>query len=191
MNHLSSSPAVRACLALALAASASAHAAPTLLGDTLSFMRGYPSTTTQYGLAIPDTTVASGSSDEVAWEFAPGVRYALIDPEADSVSFRLGSGWIGTSTVFDGFVVSGFDHDIDSVFVQSNTTQLGVVLSQGLRDFTVSFSGNSGINVGSVVLGVTLRDTTLPQGTVPEPATAGLAALALAGLALGGRRRHG
>ncbi len=109
-----------ALVALCLCAAATAQAVPTLIGDTIDFRRAYPDVNTQYGPAIPSTTVAAGTSDVVYWG-GPGLA---IDPEADSISFYIEccTAFIGSSTSFDGFIVSGLDTDIDSVSVLSNTS---------------------------------------------------------------------
>lgn len=189
MPFLSRPLAARTFAALALAASVPAQAAlVTMLGDTLSFKRAYPDTVTQFGQAIADTTVAAGTSDKVNWLSPGGVLFATIDPEALTIQFDTRESiYEGTSTIFDGFLVSGFDHDIASVFVQGNTTSFSVDLQQGLRSFAMSLSGQSP-TPGVITLGVTLVDSN-SNGTVPVPATASLLLLGLGLAHIGTRRR--
>ncbi len=163
------------CLCVAGAAQA---AAPTLIGDTLNFMRAYPDSFTQFGPSIPSTTVAAGSSDAVSW-----LDYVFIDPEADHISFTVPgqTNFMGGGPIFDGFVVSGLDHDLESVAVLSNTTGFGITLTHDLRSFKVDLSPANGYSSGQWVIGVTLADSPPP---IPEPATSALAAAGLGALAL-------
>jgi len=169
---------IRAAAVAALVVSAPAFAAPTLIGDTLSFLRAFPTVGVGYGDAIPDTTVAAGTSDQVGW-----MGYTTIDPEANSIGFLLGpASTYGTGPgFFDGYVVSGFDHDIASVSVLGNNTGLTIGLSNDLRSITIGLTGRYAAN-SAFTIGVTLADPG-PQG-LPEPASVALVAVALAGLAL-------
>lgn len=176
--------------ALLLGTSLPSAAAPTLLGDTISFFRAYPNTGTQYGNAIPNTTVAAGTSDVVSWTFGSSPNSINFDPEANTIrfDFLVSTSYGGTASQFDGYVVSGIDFDIDSVSILGNTTAYNVAsLTNSAHSFSISFNGTSA--PGSVLVGVQLRNPT-PSG-VPEPATAGLAAAALALLGVQSRRRRG
>jgi hypothetical protein len=69
-----------------------------------------------------------------------------IDPEADSISFqvnRLHGLRPGRSTTFDGFIVSGFDTDIDSVSLLSNTSNFVISLAHDLRSLAVNIGTGS------------------------------------------------
>ena len=126
--------------ALCLCWAAAAQAAPTLIGDTLSFLRAHPDTNTQFGPAIPSTTVAVGTSDMVNW-----VPYVTINPEADSISFHVNflTAVIRSSTTFDGFIVSGFDTDIDSASLLSNSSNFVISPTHDLRSFAVNIRAAS------------------------------------------------
>lgn len=164
----------RAAVALScLCAATASQAAQTLIGETLDFLRAYPSISTQFGAAIPGTTVAAGPSDAVNWS-----NQVFIDPEADRITFSIPSqtGFIGTTSTFDGFVVSGFDHDIAAVTVLGNTTNFVLSLSNDLRSFAVNVgTGSTLYSSGDFAIGVTLVGA-----PVPEPATALLLAGGLA-----------
>lgn len=179
---MSSRTPLRAAVAVAatLATGVPALAAPTLIGDTISFMRAYPNASTQYGPAIPSTTVAAGTSDVVAWG-GPGIT---IDPEADSIRFNFSasSNFIGNGVTFDGFVVSGIDAEITALSILSNTTSFTPVsLVNTVHGFTINFGNRS---TGSVVVGLQLHNTT----PVPEPTSLLLAAFGLPVVLLGRRR---
>jgi hypothetical protein len=170
--------------ALCLCGATAAQAAPTLIGDTLSFLRAYPDTNTPFGPAIPSTTVAAGTSDMVNW-----FSYVFIDPEADHISFQVpaltGFGLDGAP--FDGFIVSGFDTDIDSVSLLSNTSNFVISLAHDLRSLAVNIgTGSTQYSSGTFVIAVTLADP--PITAVPEPGTAGLCGLGLAAALLRRRR---
>ena len=166
---------------VAIAASCSTAMAADLLGDTLSFMRAYPNTSTRYGAAIANTTVAVGTTDQVGWNLT-GVApfFVLINPEPDHIIFTfpvingMGSG----GSLFDGYVITGFDSDIASVSVANNTTGQSVLASAGLRQIDVALSGTFPANQ-SFALAVSL---------VPEPASAVLLALGIGALLLRSRR---
>lgn len=177
--------------ALMLGTTLPSAAAPTLIGDTISFQRAFPDTSTQFGNAIPSTTVAAGDSDVVGWSLGSFPISANFDPEANSIRFDfLTSTSYGTGgTTFDGYVISGLDFDIASVSVLGNTTAYGVAsLTSSARSFNIGLSGTSG--PGSITIGVELRDNNPPPG-VPEPASASLALVALALLGAQARRRRG
>ncbi len=176
---------LRAALAtLCLGAAAAVHAAPTMIGDTIDFQRLYPDTSTQYGPSIPSTTVAAGTSDAVSWG-----SQLIIDPEAGKISFTVASltQFIGSASVFDGFLVSAFDTDIDSVSVLSNSTGFGIVLSHDLRSISINVTPASTFSSGTFVIGVRLVGE--QTSGVPEPGTLALAALAAFGALA--RRRPG
>lgn len=187
-NFISKPLAARTLAALAWAACVPAHAASVdMLGDTLSFVRAYPDIDTRFGQPIPDTTVVAGIADRVNWLAPNGQLFATIDPEALTIQFDTRESiYEGTSTIFDGFIVSGFDHDIASVFVQGNTTNYSIDLQQGLRSFAMSLSGRSPIG-GTITIGVTLADPV--TNPVPVPATASLVLLGLGLAHIGTRRR--
>lgn len=162
-----------------------ASAAPTLLGDTISFLRAYPSTSTPYGPLIPDTTVAAGISDQVTWS---STSPATFDPEANSITLSFGSitSYIGAGATFDGFVISGLDNDIASVSLGGNSSGLTVDLTHNLRSIFVDLNGST-ISGGSFTFAVNLADTV---SNVPEPSTLALLASTLIGFTGAARRRR-
>ena len=167
--------------ALAFVGCCSAAKAADLLGDTLSFMRAFPNTSTQFGAAIPNTTVAVGTADQVGWNLT-GVPpfFVLINPEPDRIvfTFPVLNGYVTTPNVFDGYVITGFDFDIASVSVMNNTTGAAVLLGGGPRQITVDISGDAQAT----------QSFTLAVSLVPEPNTVALFALGISALVL--RARH-
>lgn len=166
-----------------------AAAAPTMLGDTLTFHRVYPSVSTIYppDFTPPTTVVASGSADAVQW-IANGTHYATIDPEATSLIFDILAGqYLGSSSTFDGYRISGFSHDIDAVSLDYS----------GSRTITPEFGIDAGVRYVAVNLGgnETSRFTLnieFAQSTVPEPQSHHLVfgALVALGLTSVRARRH-
>ena len=171
----------QALVSAALVASAgSALAEVTLIGDTLSFLRAYPDTTTQYLASIPDTVVMTGTSDQVSWIVNGGINYTTFDPEALQIHLTANviSGYVGGSN-FDGYVISGFDHDITS-FTLANPTGFSATLS--LLDPRKLAINLSGISSGTMTIGLTLAP-------VPEPASTVMMVAGLGLLAMAARRR--
>lgn len=114
-----------------------------LVGERLTFSRAYPSLSTPYwNPSSMTTTVTTGSADLITWTWVPGVSgTTFIDPEASSISWSGStSEYIGSRSQFDGFVVSGFSRDIDSVSVQSSGG-FNIDLVPSARSFTVNLSG--------------------------------------------------
>lgn len=176
--------------ALALLGAASAMAAPTLLGDTLTFARGYPDPSTPYGVdpLSVTTTVAAGTSDQVAWSSTggwgaeSGITYARFNAEATSIEVSLPNSGVYIDTApgfFDGYVISGFDHDI----VDASGNYSGLTLSWLSRELRLDFLG--AIPVGSFTIELRLADD--PVQGVPEPGAAWLVGTALL-LTAGARR---
>lgn len=163
--------------ALVLSAS-SAMADVTLLGDTLSFLRAYPDTSTKYLSDIPDTVVTAGTSDQVSW-IVGNVNYATFDPEAGQIHLTINGSTYGIGPGFDGYVVSGFDHDITS-YTLTNPTGFNTTVSLlDARTLAIHLAGSSS---GTMTIGLTLAP-------VPEPATTALMAAGLGLLAVAARRR--
>jgi len=166
--------------ALALSASA-ALADVNLLGDTLSFMRAWPNVETQYISSIPDTVVAAGTSDQVSW-IVSGSNYLTFDPEAHEIRLfgnRTAAYGAGNSS-FDGYVISGFDHDIQS-FTLTNSTSYGVTLSLlDPRSLAINLNGTSS---GAMTIGIALAQP------VPEPASMAMLAAGLGLIGVAVRRR--
>lgn len=175
-----------AAAALALAAAAS-HAAPTLIGDTISILRAYPDTGTQYGNAIPDLTGAAGTSDVVGWSFGSHAVSVQFDAEADTLRFDFLTltSYVTSVTEFDGYVISGIDADVIGVNLASNSTAYGVGLAFSQHGFNIALSGTSA--PGSILVHLDLADST---AAVPEPASAALVVLALGVMGAGTRRRQ-
>lgn len=173
---------------LSLVSAAAATAAPTILGSTLSFLRAYPDQTTQYLSSIPSTTVVAGTSDQVDW-IANGLVYTTINPEADRINFFMfpPSGYSTGGSQFDGYVVSGFDYDIDTVSVLGNSSGLSIALSSGLRSLSVGLSGIS-FGQSGFSIGVTFVQPP-PTGYVPEPTGIALSAIGLAAMVTVRRRK--
>ena len=167
-------------LPLTLVLGCGSATAVDLLGDTLSFRRAYPNTGAQYGQDIPDTTVAVGTGDQVVWRFNALGNAITINPEPDRIifSFPPDALFIGTTSVFDGFVVFGFDADIASISLIDNMTTMSVSLGNGLRTFTVNLSGQSLPNT-SLAVAVSL---------VPEPNIAFLMLVGIVAIGATARR---
>lgn len=177
MRHAAFTTLLATCL---LGTSLASQAATSLIGDTISFLRAYPNTTTQYGNAIPDTTVVAGAADVVSWTFGSNATSTTFDPEANSVRFDFltATTYLTTGATFDGYVVSGIDATIDSLSILGNSTSYSVAaLTHDGHSFRIALNGSSG--PGSVVIGLQFASA------VPEPTSA---MLALGGLALLGLR---
>lgn len=91
--------------------------AASMLGDTLTFRRAYPNIGTDFAPPV-STTVTADSSDLVTlqppfWKIDPSANNILIDVEGIS-------GMLGSSTVFDGIVVTGFSNIISNASFTTN-----------------------------------------------------------------------
>lgn len=74
----------------------------------------------------------------------PGTPYLIVDPEASSTDFAVyATGFIGTDSVFDGFVISGFGSDIGAVSLVNSTPNLSASLSHSVREVFVNLAGNN------------------------------------------------
>lgn len=97
-----------AVLVLALAGVQSTQA--SLIGDTLTFRRAYPTEAIDYAPPI-STLVTADNSDVV---FHP--NHVFINPGPAVIRFDLveSSGFVGDSSIglFDGFVIEGFDSPV-------------------------------------------------------------------------------
>jgi hypothetical protein len=169
--------------AAAMVLSASpATAEVTLLGDTLSFLRTYPTPTTPFTQWNPvqvSTTVTADASDTINWN--AGNAPITINPGADQIvfTFLTTTSYVSSGGVFDGFVITGFSHDIVSASVLSQTIPGLVVLDVSARQL------NLGIDSGTLAG----QNVVLQVSAVPE---SGIWALMLGGMtALGAfvRRR--
>lgn len=153
--------------------------AATLLGDQISFLRAYPTVNVQYLNSINPTTVMTGPADAVRW--GNGI---VLDPEASSmkITYEVSTGMLGSASVFDGFVVSGIDAQVDAVSLLSNTSSYAVrELIATTHGFRISLGGNSG--PGTIEIGLQLSDPGGSSTPVPTPGSLALATLAL-GLAV-------
>jgi hypothetical protein len=182
-----------AALALFGATTAIADPAPapsgnTLIGDTLTFLRAYPSPGTPYGQPpqTGQTTTVEGDGDRLSWSgdggWGPesGTVYARFDPEAYGIYVSLpnAGGYIDTGPdFFDGYVISGFDHDI----VGASASYDGLTFSWTSRELRLDFLGT--IPAGEFTIKLQLAS----DQAVPEPGAAGLVGVALL-LAAGVRR---
>lgn len=162
-----------------------------MLGDTLTYSRNYPSPGTPYGPAplTGQATVVTGDSDLMSWSAAggwgpeSGTVYARFNAEANSILVSLPNtgGYIDTGPdFFDGYVITGFSHDI----LAAQATYTGLTLSFLSRELRLDFLGD--IPVGEFSIALRFDDN---AATVPEPSAAALAltALLMSGLAV--RRR--
>jgi len=175
----------RALAAATLALSTSAALADVnLLGDTLSFLRAYPNTATQYLASIPDTVVAAGTSDQVSWVINGGtLNVTTFNPEAYEIHLTANviTGYVGSASGFDGYVISGFDHDIQS-FTLNHATEFGVSISVlDPRSMAINLSG---YGVGTLTIGIALAQP------VPEPASMAMMAAGLGLIGVAARRRQ-
>jgi len=185
-------PLLRRSLAIAILGTSvsTAQSAPVdMLGDTLVFARAFPSPTTPYTVWAPvsvTTTVVAGSGDAINWPVS-GFR-TIIDPEANSIDFRfpISSRFDGAlPSVFDGFVVGGFDNDIDAVSVLFNDTGFSISLAHTARELLIDLDGS---NRGGAT-GITISVQFVDPAAVPEPSSAALAIVALGMMCT--RRRRG
>jgi len=162
-------------------AAVAASAETTLLGDSLSFLRAYPDTSSQYLSAIPDTIVVAGTSDRVSW-IVSGLTYTTFDPEAlrIDVIFPVTADYGTPGPEFDGYVISGFDHDIQSFTVTNGT---GFAVTSTLLDPRTIAIDLTGLSSGTYSIGLVMAQP------VPEPANVALMAAGLGLLALRARRR--
>ena len=162
-------------------AGASASAETTLLGDTISFLRAYPNTSTQYSSSIPDTTVSAGTSDRVSW-IVSGQTYTTFDPEALSIGITTAySGYGSPGSAFDGYVISGFDHDIQSIAVTNGTSYTVMTTLLDPRTIAIDLKG---LSSGTFSIGLTFAQP------IPEPASVGLMLAGLGLVTVAVRRRR-
>ena len=150
-----------------------------LVGETLTFTRAYPTTSTPYwDPSSTTTTVIAGGGDVIHWKWLPGVSGSTdIDPEVSSIQWSgTYSEYIGSQSTFDGFVVSGFSQDIASVGVLSSGGFL-IDIKRNLRSFEVNLNGQG----SQFSLDVRLAP-------VPEPSSLFMVAAGVCVLAL--RRMH-
>ncbi|OYU99195.1 MAG: hypothetical protein CFE45_13800 [Burkholderiales bacterium PBB5] len=148
----------------ALIAAAAPAQAVSLIGETLSFHRYYPDTTTAYGVPFtPQTvTVVAGSADNSSWG-----TYVVFMPEATTITLQIGVpiGMIGAGSVFDGFAVSGFSFAPNQAYIASNTSgpvELSFSGNALYLDFVKNYPAYT-YPTGSIVIAF--------QNPVPEPAT--------------------
>jgi hypothetical protein len=171
-----------------LALTGALHAAPVMTGDTLTVLRAFPSPTEPYLAWNPvsvSTTVTTNASDLISW-LVPGFN-VLIDPGANNINFSFLNitNWsFRTLPAFDGFVVSGFSHEISSVTLLDNSIGASVRLrlNDNARQVLIDFDGGS--TRGSFNIGLTFADPT----AVSSPGTLALAGLALAAMTYSRRR---
>lgn len=158
-----------------------AASAADLIGDTLVFSRAYPTPTTPYTTWNPvqvSTTVSADASDLISWSGSSAP--ITIDPGANQIVFTFlsSTSYIGAGNIFDGFVITGFSHDIVSADIASETLPGSVSLTVAPRQLNLSI--NSGTGIGQTI--------TLSVSVVPEP---GAWALLLGGVgALGALAWH-
>lgn len=171
-------------LALAfLVSSCSAASAADLIGDQIDILRAYPTPATPYWVPLQTITLvpAHGAADAVQWN-APNFPMT-VDADATQIRFLLesGSNFEGLSSGFDGFVVTGFDHDVAQTSVLSNDTGLTLVATLAApRELHTNLDGDNLPN-SSFAIGVSL---------VPEPGTWALLGGGLAVLGAASRRRR-
>jgi hypothetical protein len=182
----------RVLTATALLGCTFAIAAPTtLLGDTLTFSRAYPDPQTPYGVAplSATTQVVAGTTDQVAWSSLggwgaeSGTTYARFNPEIYSIEVTLPSLGIYLDTPFpgfDGYVITGFSHDI----VSASALYPGVTVTWLNRELRLDLVGGVPVGNFSVLLELAADDS---GQDVPEPGAGWLAGTALL-LAAGARR---
>jgi PEP-CTERM motif len=170
------------CIAF-VAASASTHSHAQLLGQTLTFQRLYPTSSTLYGPPVlPGTvTVVAGPSDNAFWGGSGGV---VIAPEASTITFsNLTSSYLNNGSLFDGYGMTGFSF---------SPTQAAITLNTSGLQATLSTAGNSlylGLN-GTVPGGAGSRSIEISFAPVPEPTSYALLGVGLAALGLQARRKQ-
>ena len=146
-----------------------AHASG-LIGETLTFSRAYPTPSTPYwSPTTKSTTVATGESDLINWQWFPGGSgTTFINPEDSTISWSGSfSQYIADPSTFDGFIISGFSRDILSVSV-TDYGGFTIDLSPSLRSFGINLSGfGSGFKID------------VQLAPVPEPISVLLAAVGL------------
>lgn len=130
-----------ALLAVATAAQA------TMIGDVLTFARAYPTTDTSFGTGTPvSTTVTANSLDTVLLQdtVPPGEYYWAINPGADSIRVDVlrPAGMLGTNTIFDGIVFSGFSATLASVSYTTSNPEyvVGVSLNATLNQIELNLT---------------------------------------------------
>jgi hypothetical protein len=156
-----------------VAALASAPAYAQLLGETLTFQRLYPTTSTLYGPPVlPGTvTVVAGPSDNAFWGGPGGV---VIAPEASTITFsNLTSSYTSSGSTFDGYGMTGFSFSPTQVAITSNTSGLQATLATVGNSLFLSLNGTVPGGGGSRSIEITLAP-------VPEPSSYALFGLGLA-----------
>jgi hypothetical protein len=164
------------------AASTTVPAAANMVGDTLTFNRGYPTPTTPFwDVPSRTTTVTTDSSDLIDWT-GSGFRLT-IDPGADAIVWNLitPSSFLSVpGGQFDGFRITGFGADIAAVSVSANNSNLAVATSFAGRVLDVALSGGNFGGATGFVLDVSL---------VPEPSSVALLLAGIGIVTLASRRR--
>lgn len=140
--------------------------AVNLIGETLTFRRAYPNIDTDFRPAVM-TTVTADNSDLVKLQqitFEQQYHW-WINPDADSIFIDVnrGSIMLGSNTIFDGIVISGFSTPIINASFTTNDPSF-------VYDLTFD-SSRIYLNLTGAFDGSEYIDIQVQTQAVPEPTT--------------------
>ncbi len=114
----------------------------TMIGDTITINRYYPSIGVHYVSPI-STVVQAGTADSILSQ-----SHILFNFEANHIymDFQNSTGYAGSSSTFDGYRLTGFSNTITNVTLQE-LTQMGIyALGFGANYIDINLTGSCNSN---------------------------------------------